>query len=133
MGYYTKFKLAVSPQWVETKRPLKELVTEVEYLSPKEAESMKTVTFDVFNQVKREVLTSYPKDTLEDVLEGECKWYDWKQDMKAISIKYPEVLFTLTGEGEEPGDMWIAYFKHGKMQVCPAQITYPEFNEEELR
>ena len=133
MGYYTNFTLTVKPQWLETQKPLKELVTEVQFLSEEEAESMKTVTFDVLNEVKKEFLASYSTDTLERVLDDSCKWYEWETDMKIISEKYPEVFFTLIGFGEENSDMWCAYFQKGKVQICKAIITYDEFDEEKLQ
>ena len=58
-----------------------------------------------------------------------CKWYEFDKDMKEFSKKYPTILFTLKGEGEESGDLWIRYFKNGKVQVANARIVYPEFDE----
>ncbi len=57
--------------------------------------------------------------------EESCKWYDSSKDLKEFSKKYPDVLFTLHGEGEEPGDLWNEYFKNGKNQHCAGEITYP--------
>jgi hypothetical protein len=57
-----------------------------------------------------------------------CKWYDHQKDMRSFSRKYPEVLFILSGEGEESGDMWRAYFKNGKMQFVKAKIVFDDFN-----
>jgi len=64
--------------------------------------------------------------------EDPLKWYDCEQDMREYSKRYPEVLFTLSGEGEEPEDLWRAYFRNGKMQFCEVVITYPPFDESEL-
>lgn len=61
-----------------------------------------------------------------------AKWYDHDDDMKRLSIKHPESLFKLTGEGEESGDLWIKYYKNGKMPYCPAIVTYEEFDESKL-
>lgn len=61
------------------------------------------------------------------------KWYQHEIDMKELSEKYPEIVFKLEGEGEEGGDIWIKYFKGGKMQECYARIEFDEYNENELR
>lgn len=58
-----------------------------------------------------------------------CKWYSHEQDMKSFSLKHPEVLFMLRGEGEENGDAWKEYYRNGKIQVCKAVLAFPEFNE----
>jgi hypothetical protein len=55
-----------------------------------------------------------------------CKWYDWEKDMRLLSASFPNVLFTLEGNGEENVDIWIAYFKGGKSQICKAKITFDE-------
>lgn len=61
------------------------------------------------------------------------KWYDSEKDMKKYSRNHPKTLFLITGEGEEAGDLWKAYFKNGKMQVCKAKITFDNFNENEMQ
>lgn len=67
-----------------------------------------------------------------DCFEDEIKWYSHEKDMRLYSRMYPELLFKLLGEGEENGDLWVEYYKNGKMQRCKAQIVYAEFNEMEL-
>jgi len=56
----------------------------------------------------------------------ECKWYSWNDDLKGLSKEYPNLLFTLEGEGEEPGDLWKAWARNGKSVTVDAKITYPE-------
>ena len=60
------------------------------------------------------------------------KWYDWEEDMRKVSAAFPDVHFTLHGEGEENGDLWYAHFLGGKMQYCPAKIVYDEFDPGQL-
>ena len=73
-------------------------------------------------------------ETLEYVLnEGSTKWYEHDEDMKAVSLLFPGVLFELSGEGEESGDLWRTYYKDGKMQHSPANTSYPPYNEALLR
>jgi hypothetical protein len=65
--------------------------------------------------------------------ESSCKWYNHDIDMKNYSLQYPNVRFTLNGEGEENGDIWFKYYKNGKVQVCKAIITYDDFDETKLQ
>ena len=62
-----------------------------------------------------------------------CTWYDHEDDLIKLSRLYPYVVFDLYGEGEESGDIWHKYFMNGKMQHCPAKITFDEFDVEMLR
>lgn len=64
---------------------------------------------------------------------SETKWYDHENYLKSFSVLHPNALFVLYGIGEDDEDMWVKYFKNGKMQVCKAQITYEDFDELKLR
>jgi hypothetical protein len=46
---------------------------------------------------------------------GNAKWYEHDDDMCKLSSKFPEVLFTLTGEGEETGDVWRKWYQNGTL------------------
>lgn len=73
---------------------------------------------------------------LWDVWRGEgegLKWYNHREDMIKLSTAFPNVLFILWGRGEEADDLWKQYFLHGKCQMAGAIITYPDFNEGELK
>lgn len=60
------------------------------------------------------------------------KWYEHEEDMAILSKKFPDVLFTLHGEGEDRDDMWDKHFRNGMMQECCADIVYPDFDETKL-
>lgn len=62
------------------------------------------------------------------LFEDACKWYDHDKDMREYSKKYPDLVFELSGEGEEAGDLWVKYYKDGLLQVCNAQITFEPFD-----
>lgn len=61
------------------------------------------------------------------------KWYDVEPEMVLLSVAFPEVMFTISGDGEGPDDFWIAHFKDGKEKYRPAEIVYPGFDEVEWR
>lgn len=61
--------------------------------------------------------------------DDECKWYEHENDMRAYSLKHPQTVFALKGEGEESGDIWTEYYKNGKMQKCKAKIVVDDYNE----
>lgn len=44
-----------------------------------------------------------------------CKWYDWSKDMKTASKEFPNAIFVLEGDGEEPNDHWKHAFYNGKV------------------
>lgn len=103
MGYYTDFKLTIHNSDEDVIESIEEQLEEV---------------------------STYPWD---DLCLYEAKWYAWETDMKIISKNFPGVLFKLSGEGEEAGDMWEAYFKDGKMQLCKAVIAFEPFDESKLK
>lgn len=62
----------------------------------------------------------------------DSKWYDHEEQMKAISLEWPEQVFELRGEGEEAGDVWVKYFANGKMQESKANIQLDGFDPSKL-
>lgn len=92
MGYYTRYTLTTKP----------EVNDFLSYIKNKDSPD----------------LCSYGNDFLLNICENnsdDTKWYEHNKDMKEISLKFPDVLFTLNGEGEETGDIWRKYFKNGKI------------------
>lgn len=103
MGYYTCYELSVMNGSSEL---ITEFVGESEY-------------------------ASYAMSADGDSVEC-CKWYNHEDELRAFSLRYPDVVFVLRGEGEDSGDIWIKYIKNGKCQVCKAMIVFDEFDEAKL-
>lgn len=59
-------------------------------------------------------------------------WYEHEDDMRQFSSKFPDMLFILSGKGEENEDIWVKYFKDGRMQASYATIILDEFDERKL-
>ena len=62
-----------------------------------------------------------------------CKWYEHQTDLALFSKKYPDLLFILRGEGEEPGDLWVFFAKNGKAYKDKAKIVFEEFDAKKLK
>jgi len=62
-----------------------------------------------------------------------CKWYDAQPDVLEFSKKYPDLLFVLSGSGDENGDLWKYYAKNGKGYYQEAVIMFPEFDVEKMK
>lgn len=62
---------------------------------------------------------------------GDAKWYDWSDDMTKLSKKFPDVLFTIEGRGEDPTDIWGYYYKDRKSYIQTEVIihNYPDAPE----
>jgi hypothetical protein len=60
------------------------------------------------------------------------KWYDYDKDMREFSKYYPNLIFELSGEGEESGDLWKAYYQNGSAQYCRGKVVFPPFDPNQL-
>jgi hypothetical protein len=61
------------------------------------------------------------------------KWYRWKEDVASVSKRFPDKLIKISGEGEEAGDIWKAYFKNGKYQYTKAELRFEDYDESKLK
>lgn len=110
MGYYTKFDLDFQGSVEE-----KDIVKALANINPN--------YFDMY----RTGITE--EDICLDMLfEEEMKWYDATHDMIQLSEKFPDVIFTLEGHGEEFGDVWREYYKNGACQHCKGTITFEDMD-----
>ena len=60
------------------------------------------------------------------------KWYSYDSDVKLLSEKFPNIVFTVEEQGEDSDDLWKHYFFNGKSQFAKGQIVYPQFDEKIL-
>jgi len=82
-------------------------------------------------------VTDYEKEISEladygNCFEDEIKWYDHQKNMVEYSKRHPKVVFKLSGEGEESGDIWTEYYQDGKMQREKAEIKVAGFDKSKL-
>lgn len=69
----------------------------------------------------------------EDIFQWYAKWYEHEEDMKELSLRFPDTVFDLFGDGEDSDDFWHKYFKNGKMQCCPVRFEYDDYDERLLK
>lgn len=123
MGYYTRYSIAIHSEPVERSR--------IDGIDANGNPSFVYVERKLsLEDIKYQISNECGYNTL---WEESVKWYDHEKDMRDFSRKYPEVVFELSGEGEENGDIWKAYFKNGKMQRCKAIITFDSFDEAKMK
>ena len=53
------------------------------------------------------------------------KWYSWQDDLQKFSFLFPDVVFTMTGRGEETTDYWRAFARNGQVVKQKASFTFP--------
>lgn len=103
MGYETRFKLTALTDRNYSQRDYLKVLAEID---PQEF--------------------SPEADSFEEEFEEPRKWYNYENDMKKLSLKFPDTYFLLYGAGEEQGDVWKAYFYNGKVQIIKATLAFKD-------
>lgn len=103
MGYYTRYNLTAT-EWPE----------------------------ELTNYLRSNEDDFYPIEE-DGTLKDSATWYNHEKYILELSKVFPEIRFTLSGEGEDNEDIWEKHFLNGKMQLCKAQITIPPFDMEKLQ
>jgi hypothetical protein len=116
MGYYTNFELSIHEGTADLMKVrealLVEMGLEIDDSHP-----------DWYFYVDGDVLRS--GDSM--------KWYDHDIECAEVSKRFPGVVIALHGEGENPGDIWDAYYKDGQMQICRASMVCPPYDPAKLK
>lgn len=63
------------------------------------------------------------------ISDDQIKWYSCRDDMKRVSLMFPDKILHVYGEGEEAGDIWRAAYKNGVEQYQRAKIQFEDFGE----
>ena len=114
MGYYSCYSLSLGI-FDEEKKELKYLDIDEDYIN---------IIEDLTNTYED---AKYAFDDRGRSID-ELKWYEYKNDFAAFSLKYPNIIFEVYREGEESLDLETSYFKDGKSQISYAKIEYDKFN-----
>ena len=135
MGYYTEYTLVIDNSQVkdEVEKKKQSEIEEIQQSNISDELKMRLIK-DVEKTYRTSIVTQ--SDVIDfltyDPFEDQCKWYEHTEDMRKISEKYQNVIFSLYGNGEEDGDMWVKYFMNGKVQTEEAVITYADFDPKKL-
>ena len=62
----------------------------------------------------------------------EACWDRFEEDMRFISLQFPDTEFYVMGEADEYQNYWHASFLNGKGCIKRAEIVYPDIKAEEL-
>lgn len=141
MGYYTSYKL----EWKPLVATQEIVFPSCSHSKPQRSrfcpECGKPVNVVGLNDRVQQVLAKEKERNAGEYMHGiesdgssadTCKWYDHVKEMAEFSKKFPDVLFILSGEGEESGDIWRKYFLDGKVQVSKVKIEFDEFDQDKL-
>lgn len=123
MGYNTRFKLKYQ---LELNDDTGNVLTSI-------SEILRDSTISCYIECNPSIITKTVSNKEYTHLCYEpAKWYNHVDDILALSLKFPEIIFSLHGLGEDNEDMWIKYFRNCQMQECRAQITFEPFDPDKF-
>ena len=127
MGYYTYFSLGVHENKYDVNSSCCTVAAEVE---EKIAKELAKIIYEIGDEPTELELESLNQtQDLYDVLNDSMKWYDHENDMCKLSAMFPDLYFTLEGDGEDSDDYWRKLFHNGEcIAVVDGEIYYPEFD-----
>lgn len=86
---------------------------------------------DIVNAITN--ISQYEFEWYNDEISTYSKWYNCDDDMRKLSELFPDKLFRVDGQGEDPDDIWRLYWKNGKVQESKRIVLYEPFDENKLR
>lgn len=127
MGYYTYFSLGVHDNKWNVNDSCVTVVAEIEQ---KVAKELAKIIYEIGPQpTEEEIKYINEVNGVYDVLSDSMKWYEHEGDMCKLSEMFPELYFTLEGDGEESDDYWRKLFHNGELiGTVDGEIYYPDFD-----
>lgn len=129
MGYYTYFTLGVHKKKYNVNSP--EVTVDFE-IEKKVAVELAKLIYEMGDEPDEQdvaYLASVEEHGIFRVFEESLKWYNHEDDMCKLSAMFPDLYFTLEGDGEEFDDYWRKLFHDGQCLGCvDGEICYPEFD-----
>lgn len=89
--------------------------------------------WEIIDKLRSKYEGAYYALTDKGEAENEYTWSKQDEHMCKFSLQYPDIMFSISGEGQQTNDTWITYYKNGKMQHCPAIVTYDDYDESKLK
>ena len=56
-----------------------------------------------------------------------AKWYSYDEDIRTLSLKYPDIVFRVNGDGEDPSDLWQEFWRAGNR--FREQVQFARYEE----
>ena len=137
MGYYTNYTLEASPNSIIKKVKAKDVIDPTILGVDPEQELIRLISIEeALKEVEKanpNLFDGWLSALANGGMSAEGKWYEHDFYMREVSKILPEILFTLTGVGEENGDFWVSWYKGGKgYRWEPEKPQVPAFDSSKL-
>lgn len=127
MGYYTHYSFEIHSYGENKTIEDRDVATKILEMT-EENDRFYPLVQEIENNGGAEYYTG--RHGLELEYSESVKWYEHDDEMRELSLEFPELTFKLHGCGEEDGDIWDAYYRDGKS--CRYEPVMPKFNENDL-
>jgi hypothetical protein len=91
---------------------------------------------EVHDLLLNDELVDGDSTTIGNLINGNvdaCHWYNSQEEMTVLSKKYPHYIFDLTGDGEDQGDIWNAFYWNGRSYRWNLEYQMPQVDVERLK
>lgn len=121
MSYYTNYNIAICQTDPDTHEMLP---------LPVPMRGNLFVPQDVITEIENEMPGLSFNNTNE--FHGYCKYRDWERIVTELSKQHPDLMFIVTGHGQDNNDHWITWVTAGLSQYEKMRLTHNPFNVESL-